>query len=120
LKAAGITKIVQASATGSGSEIEVAMQIRKKRLVMLLGYTPGSIMTRIFAPPDFALVPIAESSWEAGELALAWLRGPGVRRAELDAVVDRLVEVFAADRPPSSTVVRPGRGSAGYGAGSAP
>jgi DNA-binding transcriptional LysR family regulator len=101
LKAAGITKIVQASANGGGSEIEAAVQVRKKRLVMLLGYTPGSMLARIFSPPDFALVPIAESTWQASELALAWPREPGARRPELGPVVDQLVEVFAADRPAS-------------------
>ncbi|MCU1660068.1 MAG: hypothetical protein QOI36_1568 [Pseudonocardiales bacterium] len=96
LEAHGITRIVRASVTGGGSEVEMAVQVRNKHLVMLLGYTPGSILSRIFSPPTFTLIPIDESSWQPGELALAWSRDPNTRGPELDRVVDELIDVFAA------------------------
>jgi DNA-binding transcriptional LysR family regulator len=96
LKAHGVTRIVQASATGGGSEIETAAQVRNKHLVMLLGYTPGSALSRIFSPPSFTLIPIDESTWRASELALAWSRDADTRRPELGPVVDQLIDAFAA------------------------
>jgi hypothetical protein len=90
LRERGVTRIVHATATTRGSEIEMAAQARNRRLVVMLAYAPGSTLARVFSPPHFTLVPIDQTTWSAPELAVAWLRERGSQCPEHDRVVDQL------------------------------
>ncbi len=90
----GVTNIVHATAWGS--ELEMAAQIRNRHLVMLLAYAPGSLLSRMFSPPEFKLIPIDETTWEPSELAIAWARAPITAHPALDQVVDQLAIKFNA------------------------
>lgn len=94
LRRRGLSRIVHASATGTSSEIEIAAQVRARKLVMLISYVPGSALARVFAPPDFTMVPLDDAAWAVGRLALAWSkelrphRGLEPAIAELAALLD--------------------------------
>jgi DNA-binding transcriptional LysR family regulator len=90
----GVDQIVQATATARGSEIEMAAQIRNRHLVMLIAYAPSSLLSRMFSPPEFKLIPIDETTWEPGKLAIAWARAPSTAHPALDQVVDQLAIRF--------------------------
>jgi DNA-binding transcriptional LysR family regulator len=92
----GVTNIVHATATARGSELEMAAQIRNRHLVMMLAYAPGSLLSRMFSPPEFKLIPIDETTWEPSELAIAWSRAPVTAHPALDQVVDQLALRFDA------------------------
>lgn len=94
LNAKGVTRIVHATATSRGSEIEMAAQARLRGLVVLIGYTPDSLIARVFSPPEFKLVPLDESSWSASELALAWDPGQATRNPALAAAITHLTTRF--------------------------
>jgi DNA-binding transcriptional LysR family regulator len=92
----GVTRIVHATASARGSEIEMAAQIRNRHLVMMVAYAPGSLLARVFSPPEFKLIPIDETSWEPGKLAIAWTRSPIPSHPALDQVRDQLALRFNA------------------------
>jgi DNA-binding transcriptional LysR family regulator len=92
----GVTRIVHATTTASGSEIEMAAQIRNRRLVMMVSYAPSSLLARVFSPPEFKLVRIDETTWEPGKLAIAWARSPVTSHPALDQVVEQLAVRFNA------------------------
>ena len=92
----GITRIVHATATAAGSEIEMAAQIRNRHLVLLVSYAPGSLLARVFSPPEFKLVPIDETTWEPGKLAIAWARSPVTAHPALEQLVEQLAARFNA------------------------
>lgn len=94
LTARGITKLVQASRTGRGSEIEVAAQVRSRHLVVMISYAPTSSLGRVFSPPEFTLIPIDEDSWEAGQLAIAWARERSRQHVALEPAIDELAAAF--------------------------
>jgi len=87
---------VQATTTSRGSQIEMAAQVRNRRLVMLIAYAPGSLLNRMFSPPEFKLIPIDETTWEPSQLAIAWARAPVTAHPALDQVVDQLSIKFNA------------------------
>lgn len=99
----GVTQIVHATTTARGGEIEMAAQTRNRRLVMLIAYAPGSLLSRMFSPPEFKLIPIDETTWEPSELALAWTRAPMTLHPSLDQVVDQLAIKFNTCWPPGKT-----------------
>jgi DNA-binding transcriptional LysR family regulator len=90
----GVSQIVHATTTARGSEIEMAAQIRNRHLVMLMAYAPSSLLSRMFSPPEFKLIPIDETTWEPSELAIAWARAPVTAHPALDEVVDQLTTKF--------------------------
>jgi DNA-binding transcriptional LysR family regulator len=90
----GVTRIVHATASAHSSEIEMATQIRRRRLVMLVAYAPGSLLGRVFSPPEFKLIPIDESTWGPSKLALAWSRVAIARQPGLERIVAQLIEQF--------------------------
>jgi DNA-binding transcriptional LysR family regulator len=92
----GVTQLVQATTTSRGSQIEMAAQVRNRRLVMLIAYAPGSLLNRMFSPPEFKLIPIDETTWEPSQLAIAWARAPVTAHPALDQVVDQLSIKFNA------------------------
>jgi DNA-binding transcriptional LysR family regulator len=92
----GVTQLVNANATGGASEVAMAAQIRNRRLVMLIAYAPGSLLNRMFSPPEFKLIPIDDSTWEPSKLAIAWARDPITPHPALDRVVDELAIRFNA------------------------
>jgi DNA-binding transcriptional LysR family regulator len=92
----GVTQLVQATTTSRGSQIEMAAQVRNRRLVMLIAYAPGSLLNRMFSPPEFKLIPIDEATWEPSQLAIAWARAPVTAHPALDQVVDQLSIKFNA------------------------
>jgi DNA-binding transcriptional LysR family regulator len=89
----GLTNIVQASATNRGSEVEIAAQVKRRGLIAFVSDQPGSTLGRIFAPPEFALVPIEESLL-AGEVGIAWDRQRARRHPGITALADALVQEF--------------------------
>jgi DNA-binding transcriptional LysR family regulator len=89
----GVTQMVHANTTARGSEIEMAAQIRNRHLVMLIAY---SLLSRMFSPPEFKLIPIDEATWEPSQLAIAWTRAPITPHPALDQVVDQLSIKFSA------------------------
>jgi DNA-binding transcriptional LysR family regulator len=97
LKQRGITQIVHATAGTRGSEIELAARARNQHLVVLMAYAPGSLLGRMFSPPEFKLIPIDPVTWEASELAIAWPREPGTRHPAVDLAVRQLATAFSAD-----------------------
>jgi DNA-binding transcriptional LysR family regulator len=89
LASLGLTRIVHATATNRGSELEIAAQVRSRGLAVLVADAPHSAIGRIFSPPDFAMIPLSTDEIGA-ELALAWRRdrmrsAPGIPR-----IVDEL------------------------------
>jgi DNA-binding transcriptional LysR family regulator len=94
LNSQGVTRIVHATASARGSEIEMAAQIRNRHLVMLVSYAPGSLLARVFSPPEFKLIPIDETTWEPSKLAIAWTRAPIKSHPALDQVIDQLAIRF--------------------------
>jgi DNA-binding transcriptional LysR family regulator len=92
----GVTQLVQATTTSGGSQIEMAAQVRNRRLVMLIAYAPGSLLNRMFSPPEFKVIPIDETTWEPSQLAIAWARAPVTAHPALDQVVDQLSIKFNA------------------------
>jgi DNA-binding transcriptional LysR family regulator len=88
----GVANIVHA--TARGSEVEMAAQIRNRHLVLMLAYAPGSLLSRMFSPPEFKLIPIDQATWEPSELAVAWARNPVTSHPALDQVVDQLATWF--------------------------
>jgi DNA-binding transcriptional LysR family regulator len=96
LKQRGITRIVHATTSG-GSAIELAAQARNQHLVVMIAYAPGSLLGRMFSPPEFKLIPIDQTTWEPSELAVAWPREPGNRHPALDLAVEQLALAFNAD-----------------------
>jgi DNA-binding transcriptional LysR family regulator len=91
LKARGVSRVVTASARGS--EIEVATQARTRHLAVLVAYTSGSTISRLFSPPDFTLIPF-DDSWELGKLALAWCTGRAREHPALVATIDELTDLL--------------------------
>jgi hypothetical protein len=92
----GVTRIVHATTSVPGSEIEMAAQIRNRRTVMMVSYAPSSLLARVFSPPEFKLVRIDETTWEPGKLAIAWARSPVTSHPALDQVVEQLAVRFNA------------------------
>jgi hypothetical protein len=74
----------------------MAAQIRNRHLVMLVSYAPGSLLARMFSPPEFKLIRIDETTWEPGKLAIAWARSPVTSHPALDRVVEQLSIRFNA------------------------
>ncbi|WP_329060633.1 LysR family transcriptional regulator [Amycolatopsis sp. NBC_01480] len=95
LTARGITKVVLASPTGRGSEVETAAQVRSRHLVAMIAYAPTSSVGRVFSSPEFKLIPIDEDSWEGSELAIAWARERGRQHVSLEPAIDELAAVFS-------------------------
>jgi hypothetical protein len=62
---------------------------------MLVAYAPGSLLARVFSPPEFKLITLDESTWEPSELAIAWNRAPVRSHPALDEVVDQLAARFS-------------------------
>jgi DNA-binding transcriptional LysR family regulator len=89
----GLTRIVHATATNRGSELEIAAQVRSRGLAVLVPDAPTSTIGRIFSPPDFATVPLASDELGA-DLGLAWSRERIRHRPELARVVDDLAEAL--------------------------
>jgi len=84
-------------AAGSrASEVELAAQVRSRRLVLLIAYAPDSILGRVFSPPQFKLIPIDDQRWKPGQLALAWSRDRPEQHPALRAAIDELTETFDA------------------------
>lgn len=100
LAACGVTRVVHATPAGRGSEIEMAAQVRTQHLVTLVAYAPGSLLARIFAPPEFALIPVDETTWGPSRLALAWTRHPHPRHPALDQAADALAAAFNRNGKP--------------------
>lgn len=96
LAAGGVDRIVEAAGS-RGSEIELAAQVRSKRLVLLIAYAPNSSLGRVFSPPEFTLIPIDDPRWKPGQLAIAWARDRPERHPALRAAIDEVVEIF--DKP---------------------
>lgn len=96
LNSQGITRIVHATTSARVSEIEMAAQIRNRHLVLLVSYAPGSLLARVFSPPEFKLIPIDETTWEPGKLAIAWHHAPVASHPALDRVVTQLAIRFNA------------------------
>jgi hypothetical protein len=59
---------------------------------VLVAYTSGSTISRLFSPPDFTLIPF-DDSWELGKLALAWRTGRDPHPA-LVATIDELTDLL--------------------------
>lgn len=93
LAAGGVDRIVEAAGS-RGSEIELAAQVRSKRLVLLIAYAPNSSLGRVFSPPEFTLIPIDDPRWKPGQLAIAWARDRPERHPALRAAIDEVVEIF--------------------------
>lgn len=91
----GVTRIVHATANTRGSEIEMAAQIRHRHLVMMVAYAPGSLVDRVFSPPEFKIIPIDETTWEPSKLAVAWVRGSGTAHRSVRQAVEQLAEMLA-------------------------
>jgi DNA-binding transcriptional LysR family regulator len=89
----GLTRIVHATATNRGSELEIAAQVRSRGLAVLVPDAPTSTIGRIFSPPDFASVPLASDELGA-DLGLAWSRERLAHRPELARVVEDLAETL--------------------------
>jgi DNA-binding transcriptional LysR family regulator len=96
LNARGVTRIVHATASVPGSEIEMAAQIRSRHLVLMVAYAPGSLLARVFSPPEFKLIRIDETTWEPGKVALAWARSPVSPHPALEQAVEELARRFNA------------------------
>jgi DNA-binding transcriptional LysR family regulator len=96
----GVTRIVQAAATARGSEIEMAAQVLSRHRVMLVSYSPGSLLGRIFSPPEFKLIPVDKTTWSPGRLAIAWPRHPVPRHPALDRTIDQLVTTLSTTGTP--------------------
>jgi DNA-binding transcriptional LysR family regulator len=92
----GVNQIVHATASTRGSEIEMAAQIRRRHLVMLVAYAPDSLLGRVFSPPEFKLIAIDESTWGPSKLALAWASGNVTSQRALEQIADQLVTEFNA------------------------
>jgi DNA-binding transcriptional LysR family regulator len=92
----GVSQTVHATANARGSEIEMAAHILNRHLVMLIAYAPGSLLNRMFSPPEFKLIPIDETTWAPAKLAIAWARAPGTAHPALGQVVDELAAKFDA------------------------
>ncbi|PPJ26588.1 LysR family transcriptional regulator [Nocardia nova] len=94
LNARGVTQIVRAASGERGSEVELAAQVRSKRLVLLVAYAPDSSFGRVFSPPEFTLVPIDDNSWSQGQIALAWLRDRATSHPALKSATTELIALF--------------------------
>jgi DNA-binding transcriptional LysR family regulator len=92
----GITRIVHATASVPGSEIEMAAQVRARHLVLMVSYAPGSLLARVFSPPEFTVIRIDETTWEPGKLAIAWARSPVASHPALEQAVEELASRFNA------------------------
>lgn len=92
----GITRIVHATTSVPGSEIEMAAQIRSRHLVLMVAYAPGSLLARVFSPPEFKLIRIDAATWEPGKLAIAWARSPVPPHPAVEQVVEQLAARFTA------------------------
>lgn len=102
LNAQGVTQVVHAATSGRGSEVELAAQVRRRRLVLLIAYAPNSALGRMFSPPEFKLIPIEDDKWKAGQLALAWARDRQVRHPALDTAIEKLTTAFETPEPRDS------------------
>jgi hypothetical protein len=60
---------------------------------VLVAYTSGSTISRLFSPPDFTLIPF-DDSWELGKLALAWCTGRDREHPALVATIDELTDLL--------------------------
>lgn len=97
LNARGITRIVR-TVNQLGGELEMASQVFNRYLVALVSYAPASTIGRIFSPPEFKLIPIDESTWPPAKIALAWAPDRLPNSAEIEAVVDQLVQALPSGR----------------------
>jgi DNA-binding transcriptional LysR family regulator len=95
LNSRGVDRVVEAAGS-RGSEIELAAQVRSKRLVLLIAYAPDSSLGRVFSPPEFKLIPIDDPAWKPGRLAIAWSRDRPEQHPALQAAIDEVVELFDA------------------------
>ncbi len=78
------------------SEIEMAAQLRSRHLVLMVAYAPGSLLARVFSPPEFKLIRIDEATWEPGKLAIARARSPVIPHPAVERVVEQLAARFNA------------------------
>jgi DNA-binding transcriptional LysR family regulator len=95
LNSSGVARVVEAAGSRA-SEVELAAQVRSRRLVLLIAYAPDSILGRVFSPPQFKLIPIDDQRWKPGQLALAWSRDRPEQHPALRAAIDELTETFDA------------------------
>ncbi|WP_040831017.1 LysR family transcriptional regulator [Nocardia jiangxiensis] len=93
----GVTQVVHAAPGRRGSEVELAAQVRSKRLVLLVAYAPDSSLGRVFSPPEFKLIPIEDRSWREGQLALAWLRDRTTPHPALASAIEDLTALFETE-----------------------
>jgi hypothetical protein len=63
---------------------------------MMVSYAPGSLLARVFSPPEFKLIRIDEATWEPPKLAIAWDRSPVTPHPALEQVIERLAARFDA------------------------
>ncbi|WP_336087389.1 LysR family transcriptional regulator [Nocardia sp. SSK8] len=89
LQRAGIDRIVRVAT--HGGEIEVAQQVFHRRLVAILTYAPDSFLGRLFAPPQFKLVPIDTDRWRPMSVALAWTADGARRRPAVERAIEEIV-----------------------------
>ncbi|GAA4663429.1 LysR family transcriptional regulator [Gordonia humi] len=93
LRSLGIHNIVEA-AHSRGSEIELAAQVRRRRLVLMVAYAPDSSFGKLFSPPEFTLVPIEDPTWKPAQLALAWCRDQPQPHVARDAAIDEIMSLY--------------------------
>ncbi len=91
LAARGVTQLVHA-ASGRGGEVEMAAQIYNRRLVAVIANAPDSFLSRMFAPPQFTIVPIEVDSLPPAQVALAWLPERLRRQPQLATIIDEIAE----------------------------
>lgn len=91
----GVTHLAHA-ASGRGGELEMAAQIYNRRLVAMISGDPESFLARVFAPPQFAIVPLEPDSWPPTATAIAWLPERLAELPPLRAFIDRLVVQVAS------------------------
>lgn len=87
----GVHRIVRTT-NRRGGEVEMATQVFNRHLVAVVSYAPDSFIGKIFSPPEFALIPVDETTWAPAEIALTWV--PERLGARLDEV-ERMAEAIA-------------------------
>lgn len=92
----GVDQVVRA-ATGQGGELEIAHQVFQRRLVALVVYAPNSFIGRLFAPPEFALIPVDTARWRPMPVAVAWTAEGARRHPALERIVDDLAGTLRGD-----------------------
>ena len=88
----GIHRVVRTT-NRRGGEVEMATQVFNRHLVAVVSYAPDSFIGRIFSPPEFALIPVDESTWAPAEIALAWVpERLGDRLGDVQRMIEQIAD----------------------------